>query len=294
MTDFELKIKIGEALLELKGSKEDVDAMYDKLNGTFLSNVSDFNNAYIEKAPIVMPTQQPLISECNEKGTDISITQLKLKLGNNLSERDWFLIYLYAYSENGQKFVNKEEFKKHYLENRKSKSSTANYSNTLKSAINFLNFDGDEQFVLNSEGVQRVLGLTDGSIPVKSSKNIDSVKNSKKPKSPSAKFAKVDLELSDERGFIDEFKSYSTKTVTDSIYVLLKMYQDRTGKKEFSIDVINSLLNFVSKDTPASLISMMNNFVNNDKTFDRVETNVYKFKYKGSDKASALMKSNEG
>lgn len=293
MTDFELKIKIGEALLELKGSKEDVDAMYDKLNGTFLSNASDFNNTYMEKVPIVMPTQPTLIAESNEKGTGISIMQLKLKLGNNLSERDWFLIYLYVYSENGQKFVNKEDFKKYYLENRKSKSSTANYSNTLKSAINFLNFDGDEQFVINPEGVQRVLGLNDGSIPVKASKNIDSVKNSKKPKSVSAKFAKVDLELSDERSFIDEFKSYSTKTVTDSIYVLLKMYKNITGKEEFSIDIINSLLNLVSKDTPASLIAMMNNFVNNDKTFDRVEKNVYKFKYKGIDKAIALMKPNE-
>ena len=293
MTEFELKIKIGEALLELKGSKEDVDAMYDKLNGTFLANASDFNNAYVEKVPMVMSTQQPLIAECSDKGTKLSITQLKLKLGNALSERDWFLIYLYDYSNGGQNFVNKEDFKKYYLENRKSKSSTANYSNTLKSAIDFLNFDGDDDFVIKTEGIQRVLGLNDGTISVKPTKNIENTKNTKKPKSATAKFAKVDLNLDNERGFVDEFKSYSTKSITEAIFVLLKMYKDKTGNEEFSIDVIHSLLDFVSIDTPASLIAMMNNFVNSDKTFERPETNVYKFKYKGIDKAVALMEEKE-
>ena len=293
MTDFELKIKIGEALLELKGSKEDVDAMYDKLNGTFLANASDFNNAYVEKVPMVMTTQQPLIAECGDKGIKISITQLKLKLGNALSERDWFLIHLYDYSDGGQNFVNKEEFKKHYLESRKSKSSTANYSNTLKSAVEFLNFDGDDEFVINSEGVQRVLGLNDGTISVKTPKPVDNTKSSKKSKSVTPKFVKVDLNLNNERDFVDEFKAYSTKSTTEAIFVLLKMYKDKTGIEEFSIDIIHSLLDLVSIDTPASLIAMMNNFVNSDKTFDRPETNVYKFKYKGIDKAVALMEAKE-
>ncbi len=293
MTEFELKIKIGEALLELKGSKEDVDAMYDKLNGTFLANASDFNNAYVEKVPMVMSTQQPLIAECSDKGTKLSITQLKLKLGNALSERDWFLIYLYDYSNGGQNFVNKEDFKKYYLENRKSRSSSANYSNTLKSAVEFLNFDGDDEFVINSEGVQRVLGLNDGTISVKTAKPVDNTKSSKKSKSVTPKFVKVDLNLNNERDFVDEFKAYSTKSTTEAIFVLLKMYKDKTGIEDFSIDIIHSLLDLVSIDTPASLIAMMNNFVNSDKTFDRPETNVYKFKYKGIDKAVALMEVKE-
>ena len=71
------------------------------------------------------------------------------------------------------------------------------------------------------------------------------------------------------------------------------MYKDETKIEEFSIEVIHSMLDLASIDTPASLIAMMNNFVNSDKTFERPETNVYKFKYKGIDKAVALMEEKE-
>ncbi len=278
----ELKIKIGEALLELSGSKEEVDSMYDKIKNTFISSAAEYNSSYIEKAPAMVVSSTPTMIENDSQNCDISLSQLKLRL-KNASERDWFLIYLYVYSEKGQKFVSMEDFKSYYLENRHNRSSVANYSNTLKSAVDFLKFDNN-LITINQDGIQRVYGLNDGSIKLQ--KNTDGTKKSSKPTN---KFNKIDLNLVDEASFVDEYNKYNTKSVTEKIYVLLKMYRDKTNIEEFSIDLIHSLLDLVSTDTPASLVAMMNNFVNIDKTFDRPERNIYKFKYKGIDKAKSIM-----
>ena len=149
MSDLELKIKIGDAVLELKGTKEDVNEMYDKLNSSFLTHASEqIINKKVE--PLQIATGNVMVVESGD--CDFTLTQLKLKL-SGLNEKDWLLIYAFFFTERGSKEVTLDEFKEFYFNERKSQSAKSNFTNNLKASVNFINFISDKTFTINSLGV---------------------------------------------------------------------------------------------------------------------------------------------
>lgn len=285
MSELELKIKIGDAFLELKGSKEDVNEMYDKLNSSFLTQASEqIINKKVE--PLQITSDNVMVVDNENK--DFTLTQLKLKL-SGLNEKDWLLIYAYFYTDRGNKEVTFNDFKEFYFSERKSQSAKSNFSNNLKASANFINIISDQTFTINASGIDRVVGIAKNEIKNNSKKSSSNstLKTTKKQKQQ--KFNKISLNLPDEQQFVNSFKAIKSTSITDKIYILLKLYKDYTNIEEFSIDLIHSLLNLVSLDTPSSLVAMMNNFVNRDKTFDRVDVGIYKFKYKGLDKVDEII-----
>ena len=284
MSDFEMKLKLGDAVLELRGEKADVEEMYDKVKGSLMYTVSE--GARVSEVPTQIISNPTVLLEEPPENQQITIKQLKLKL-SGLSEKDWLLIYAYFFTDAGSKAVSVEEFKTYYLDERNSSSARSNFSNSLKASVDFINFIDDDNFTLNQKGKDRVLGLADGSITAKTKKNSESKKSSKT--SSKIKFNKIQLNLTNEDEFIENFNQLGLRGPADQIHVLLKMFKDKTGMEEFSLDTVHSLFDLVSLDTPTNLSTMMSNYVNRDKTLEKTEEGNFKFKYKGEKKATSVI-----
>lgn len=110
-----------------------------------------------------------------------------------------------------------------------------------------------------------------------------SQKNSAKPKI-------INLNIENEREFIEEFKSYTlAKSTTQKIYVLVYLYKKHTGIDVVTVDIVNSLLNFAQLDAPAHLKQLLINFVNQKKTFNKVDDGSFKMKFQTEDYVKGLL-----
>lgn len=145
---------------------------------------------------------------------------------------------------------------------------------------------------LNVPAKNEVALLTDNSVSSDEIENVSSIKASKtsnkslKQSKPgkSQKYNKVELGISNEREFIEEFKKYTGATkVTQKIYVLVYLYKQKTGVEIVNSDIVHSLLNFAQIDTPQSLSQMLINYVNQDKTFNR-DGDGFKMRFQTEDK----------
>ena len=99
----------------------------------------------------------------------------------------------------------------------------------------------------------------------------------------------VDLKINNEREFIEEFKSYSlAKSITQKIYILVYLYKKHTGNEIINADIVHSLLNFAQIDTPKHLKQMLRNFVNQEKTFNKIDDDNFKIKFQTEDEINKL------
>lgn len=92
----------------------------------------------------------------------------------------------------------------------------------------------------------------------------------------------------DEVRYVNQFKKYHITTMKARIFVLLFMYQEMTGINEFNESLIHTLLDKVAIDTPKSLVTMLNNYMNRDKLIEKTSEG-YKLKYVGNNYAKGLM-----
>jgi|LSQX01.1.fsa_nt_gb hypothetical protein len=91
-----------------------------------------------------------------------------------------------------------------------------------------------------------------------------------------------------EVNFVDEYSKYKVRGFKSQIFVLLQIYKNMTGEREFNESLIHSLLDKVGIDTPKSLPAMLNNYMNRDKLLEKTDLG-YKLKYIGEDFAKKLM-----
>lgn len=99
----------------------------------------------------------------------------------------------------------------------------------------------------------------------------------------------IDLKINNERDFIEEFKSYSlAKSITQKIYILVYLYKKHTGNEVINADIVHSLLNFAQIDTPKHLKQMLRNFVNQEKTFNKIDDDTFKMKFQTEDEIAKL------
>jgi len=141
--------------------------------------------------------------------------------------------------------------------------------------------------VLENDNINKVNTLDlDESITKVSEKKVKSKRISSQK---SAKIESIELHPAfDEASFVTRFKEFHITTLKGRIFVLLYMYKDISGEKDFSESLIHTLLDKVAIDTPKSLSVMLNNYMNRDKLIEKTEAG-YKLKYVGDTYAKGLM-----
>lgn len=88
--------------------------------------------------------------------------------------------------------------------------------------------------------------------------------------------------------FVNEYTMYKVRGLKSQIFVILQIYKNMTGEREFNESLIHSLLDKVGIDTPKSLPTMLNNYMNRDKLIEKTDSG-YRLKYIGEDFAKKLM-----
>jgi hypothetical protein len=91
-----------------------------------------------------------------------------------------------------------------------------------------------------------------------------------------------------EADFVNKFKALNLTSIKEKIFVLLALYKNITGEKEFSASLIHTLLDKVAIDTPKSLQAMISNYLNRDKFIEKTADG-FKLKYVGEEYANKLI-----
>lgn len=249
MTDFKLKIVLGDAAIELEGEGQLVKEILEDLKETGLGNLAK---------TVPVSKQEPKALECNINniGTDVegnteqyetefpNIKDLIIS-GNLHSDQEKILVFAYYLSNYGKNVVNEDDIKNKFKEmDLWTNSFCKNFKTNIKKLIGdkkYFSSYGDTGYVITWCGQEQAKAIILGQ--GQSSKKTKS-KNNKTTKNPITKYEFIDLNLSteDKKILVDLFVDKENLKATEKVTLASYWYKQQKNEKVINKDTIYSIL----------------------------------------------------
>lgn len=256
MTDFKLKIVLGDATIELEGEGQLVKEILEDLKETGLGNLAK---------TVPVQKQEPKIQECNIDNTRVAeeenIEQCETELpnikdliisGNLHNDQEKILIFAYYLSNYGQDVVSEDEIRNKFKEmNLWTNSACGNFKTNIKKLIGdkkFLSSYGDTGYIVTQCGQEQVKAIILGQ--GQSTKKQKS-KNNKTAKNSIIKYEFIDLNLSteDKKNLVDLFFEKDNLKATEKVALASYWYKKQKNENAVNKDIVYSILKNANMST---------------------------------------------
>lgn len=266
MTDFKLKIVLGEATVELEGEAQLVKEIFADIKETGLGYFTK-TIPYKEKEQKMINSdhvyKNNIISAESSEFEEFQFPNLKdLTISGNLrSDQDKILVFAYYLSNFGQKEVNETEIKNQFKElNLWTKSIGAHFKANMKKLIadKKMSSYGDVGYTVTQCGQEQAKLIINNENPALQQRK---AKNTKSQKNSAQKYGFIDLNLSTEekKSLVDLFANKENLSNIDKTLLAAHWYKQCKKIDSLSKDVVFTLFKNANVSTSFSIKDALNN-----------------------------------
>lgn len=279
MSDFKLKIAIGNAQIELEGEGELVHTIFQELRETGLGNISP-----LVKTEKQTPDGRPdnpndsdkLPNEPKEPSPqNDSLSSSELPSLNNVvmqglpqKESEWLLIYALYASNCGSQFFTKDDLRAKYVEsNRVTTSHNNHFTENIRILVSekFISAVNETDFRLEQSGIKRAKDILSGSV---SDKKASKTKRPASKRVPST-YELLELELSaeDRTQFRNFWNQHNHSSNINKAVLAAYWLKENKSVVEFTSNHLFTMLRTVDESTSFDLFSAITNAKKNKNYF---------------------------
>lgn len=305
MSDFKLKIMIGDAQIELEGDSEIVHTIFQELKDTGLGKLASLVQASskgTDTATARMPFAGPFSKETEENpdNSNKSLPELPslqdvVLQGLPQKESDWLLIYAAYASDWGRTCFTRDDLRAKYDETKRTTATRRkNFAANLKSlsTSRYISAVNDKEFRLSQTGIEKAKGILLGT----TAKQKPSKSTGSAPKRILPTYKILDISLSPEERvqFKDFWNQYDHSLNMNKAILVAYWLKTQKGVVDFTANHLFTMLRTIEESASFDLSAAIKNAKKNKNCFTLGSTKgSYTLSYIGEDHVKLLKVSQE-
>lgn len=275
MSDFKLKIVIGDAQIELEGDGELVHTIFQEVKDTGLGKLAPFVQANpkhlhvpVDESSSDTDNSKDTQGETIEPPTELPTLQNVVLQGLPQRESDWLLIYAAYASDWGKTLFTKDDLRAKYSETKRTtENRRKNFAANLKSlsTSRYISAVNDKEFRLDKAGIEKAQSILFGT-PSKEKANKST---GSAPKRVPSTYKILEIGLSsEERVQFKDFWNQHDHSSSNMNKAVLAAYWLKTKKDvvDFTADHLFTMLRTIEESASFDLLSAIKN-AKRDKNF---------------------------
>lgn len=269
MSNFKLKIVIGDAQIELEGDGELVHAIFQEVKDNGLGKLIPVQPKSQSDTQAGADSSTPPFSETGEGGDmENSADKQKIDLPSIQNvvlqctpkkESEWVLIYALYASNCGQKLFTRDDLRSKYEEtNRVTASHNAHFGENIKSLVSskYISAVNESDFRIERAGIDEALRIIAGN-----SSNGAEKKSTPSRKRPPSQYKMVELSLSDQdkKSFREYWASHTHVATMDKAVLIAYWLKSVKGIEAFTADLFFTMLRTAGESVNFKLEAAISN-----------------------------------
>lgn len=271
MSDFKLKITIGNAQIELEGEGELVHTIFQELRETGLGNISPLvcaerhtslgeNTTQSDSCELPNKPADSITPSGSASGFEAPSLNNVVLQGRPKKESEWMLIYA-AYASNwGEALFTREDLRSKYSETKRTtETRSKNFAANLKSlsASNYISAVNDTQFRIERAGLEKAEDILSGSLEAKkvSKRNGVSVKHT----TPTYELLELGLSTEDRIQITDFWERHDHSSYINKAVLAAYWLKENKAIIDFTPNHLFTVLRTVNEGTSFDLLAAIAN-----------------------------------
>lgn len=266
MSDFKLKIVIGDAQIELEGEGELVHTIFQEIKdsglGKFTSLVQDGHKDAVRPSATSPSDANKGVSDSSEESSapKLPLLQDVVLQGKPKTEVEWLLIYA-AYASNwGSNLFTREDLRVKYTETKRiTPTRNKNFATNFKSLsiAQYISANNDTEYRLTQMGVQKAKDIVLGESPSKKA-NKPAGSTSKRTLS-TYKIVDIGLSSEDRIQFKDFWIQHDHTSNMNKAVLAAYWLKSKKSVVDFTADHLFTMLRTIEESASFDLLSAIKN-----------------------------------
>lgn len=305
MSEFTLKIQVGDASIDIQGETDAVKDLFREIRDSGLGSISILKrqvnvtqipqdiNYLNNSTPQIMDTVETVnVCEEDEVPDEYKYPHIQEVVVKKFpeNEEEWVLIYAFYSSGFGKNTVSKDEIKAYYREsNRVNGQRYKDFDGNIKKLVQtaMLKVVSSDVFKISDSCKTKAIEILN-----REAKPVKVVTNGNSKKVSMPKFCELNISETDKDTIRDTYKAINPKTNMDKIFLVTYLVKQLCNIDEVDTDSIFTLLDIVVEKKDVAIESTIKNMKN--RNYNLLQDGSAKGKYKLSSKSERYFRELKG